>query len=315
MIKILYAASNNLNSKIQLSRFLHNVNNVNIKIAAYKNYFPKNTNVDFTLDCLLGFNNKKNINNSYLKIYYDKIKKFSPDLIISDLEYFTSKLARELNIPIWQCSSNLLDYGIDCHKKYSFGISSKYKSFLEKTSNDSNFESILGSDKKFVYSHLCDNFIKPELKPDFSWVRPYFVIGNESITCKKNIVAATIGINKKIISLLNNHNDSVLFSDNDFYFPSLTLKSLDNEDEFACNLYNCNTFVCQGESSFLSDAFYNNKFSVVLPNLFDNNCIINSLISKKFKTSDIIYNVESSFEVKKINIKYNDECKFLHELI
>lgn len=314
MIKILYAANNNLNSKIQLSRFIDNISGVELKIAAYKNYSP-NINIDYTLDCLYGFNNERNIDNSYLKIYYDKINKYSPDLIISDLEFFTSKIARELNIPLWQCSSNLLDYAIDFHHKYDLGISGKYKKILEKTSLDHNFDTVLSSDKNLVYSHLCDNFIKPELKKEFNWVRPYFVIGEESITCKKNVVAATIGYNKNIISLLSKYNDSVLFHDNNYFINNILCKSLSNEEEFACNLYNSNFFVCQGESSFLSDAFYNYKYSIIIPNLFDNNCIINSLVCKKYQTSDNIYNVGDSFEIKDIKINFNSNCKFLHELI
>ena len=64
MIKILYAANNNLNSKIQLSRFTDNVSNLNLKIAAFRNYSPPNINIDYTLDCLYGFNNQRLIDNS-----------------------------------------------------------------------------------------------------------------------------------------------------------------------------------------------------------------------------------------------------------
>src|SRR5258706_5453728 len=99
-MKILYAANNNINSLIQLSRFLRVISKQHhIKISAYKKSSPPSINIDWTLDALLNiFNPRLSLNNDNLCIYYDQVKKFKPDLVISDFEYFTSSVAADLNV-------------------------------------------------------------------------------------------------------------------------------------------------------------------------------------------------------------------------
>src|SRR5271155_1177897 len=109
-MKILYAAGDNTNACTQLSRFVQAMPNHQIKVAAYQQSSPKGMNIDWTLNCLLNVFTGQIAENDNLKIYYDQIVYFAPDLIISDLEYFTSYLAGVGNIPLWQCSSSLINY-------------------------------------------------------------------------------------------------------------------------------------------------------------------------------------------------------------
>src|SRR5574338_1119629 len=101
-MKILYAASNNLNAKIQLSRFLKAMDGSKhqIKIAAYKTSSPKDISIDWTLDALLNIYKPDllSLHNDNLNIYFEQIKNFQPDLVISDLEYFTSYVSSDLNL-------------------------------------------------------------------------------------------------------------------------------------------------------------------------------------------------------------------------
>src|SRR5208283_2605196 len=88
VMKILYAAGNNTNASLQLARFMQAMPGHHIKVAAYQKSSPKGMNVDWTLDCLLNIFTGQIAENDNLKIYYDQIQYFAPDLIISDLEYF-----------------------------------------------------------------------------------------------------------------------------------------------------------------------------------------------------------------------------------
>ena len=102
-MKILYAANNNYSSRFQLFRFLENFsNNHTLKISAYQKSCPPNVNIDFTLDPLLHYEDFDTItikDNENFWIYFNLIKNFSPDIIISDLEVYTNFVAQKLNIP------------------------------------------------------------------------------------------------------------------------------------------------------------------------------------------------------------------------
>ena len=319
MLKILYAAGNTLNSKIQLSRFLQAIEGQDylVKIAAYKLSSPS-VNIDWTLDCLHNYydNRKTYLDSEYFISYYNHVKHFSPDLVISDLEYFTSYIANDLNISLWQCSSSMLNFGLSWNEKYSTNIYSNY-SFLTNRRNNQKYANIIdNSNLNLVYSHFGDIETPPQLKKGFEWIRPYHYLGHNSVPCQHNVVAAVLGSNKKIINSLNKLSDSIMFSPFDGEkYSNLIIKDIDNTGEYACNLKNCNLFVCEGQTSFLADAFYNNKFTVVLPNLKDTECIINSMYSEKIKLSQNMY---SGLDINQVNIlpvKYilNDKIDYLHE--
>lgn len=317
MLRILYAAGNSYNSKIQLTRFLNSID-YKIKIAAFKNSSPKNINIDWTLDCLLNIYKPEyiSLDNKNFEIYFEQIKSYSPDLIISDLEYFTSYIANVLDIPLWQCSSSLINYGIVNRDKYNVGLSKNYGHLLHSNplENGRLLNILDNSDENFIYSHFGDLNNPPNLKKNYSWIRPYHSIGKKSLPCEHNIVAAISGNNKNIISWLRNHEDSVVFTRfHNEYYENPTVKDINNETEYFCNLKNSFIFACEGQTSFLADAFYNGKYSIVLPNFKDKECIINSVFSEHYKLSSSIHNL-NELEVLEVKPKYNN-VKFLHEKI
>jgi uncharacterized protein (TIGR00661 family) len=318
MLKILYAAGNTINSKIQLDRFLQAINGHNyiIKVAAYKQSSPK-INIDWTLNCLHNYydSRKTYLDSEYFMIYYNQVKDFNPDLIISDLEYFTSYIANDLNITLWQCSSSMLNYGLSWNEKYNSHIFSNYSYLINRRSNQKYINIIDNSNLNLVYSHFGDTQNSPQLKENFEWIRPYHYLGQKSIPCQHNIVAAAFH-NKKIISSLSKLNDCVMFSSFDKEkYSNLIIKDIENTAEYACNVKNCNLFICEGQTSFLSDAFYNNKFTIVMPNLKDTECIINSMYSEKIKLSKNIYsNLDiDQVDVLPVNYVLNDKIDYLHE--
>lgn len=319
-LKILYAAGNNTNGKVQLLRFLQSIQDKHylIKIAAYKISSPKNVSIDYTLDCMFDFfnNDTVNIDNEYFQLYYQQIKIFKPDLIISDLEFFSSYLARVLNIPIWQCSSSLINYCID--QSGIWGVRSREKQvILNNTAEIENNKNIIDcATDNYVYSHLGDLENRPTLKKQYQWVRPYHYIGENYTPCQHNVVGSIIYNNRKLFSFFKKINDAVVFTDFDTgKYKNITLKNINNNEEYICNLKNCNLYLCEGQTNLLADAYYNDKFPIIIPNFYDLECINNSLMAEKYKIGKILYR-EKDFEtmtIRNIKHQYRNDVHYLHE--
>jgi len=325
MLKILYAASENANSKIQLSRFLQAIKNSphTIKVAAYKVSSPNGINIDWTLDALKNIFKPEyvTLDNDNFVTYYNQVKYYNPDLIISDCEYYTSHIASVLGTTIWQCSSSIINFALTNDYKYNLGLFSKYAYLINK--GGVHLQRVLNildnSNCNFIYSHFGDTINPPKLKDNFEWIRPYHKIGKESILCHHNVVAGTLGNNKKILSLLKQYPDSVCFTEfmNETYENPI-LKDIRSQEEFSCNLRNSNLFVCEGQTSFLADAFYNSKYSGVFINLEDTECVINSTISERLKLSTSIYQInEDLIPLMSIDVssQLSEKIKYLHERI
>ena len=323
-MKILYAAPNNSNAKIQLARFLDAMQGSDhqIKLAAYKRSMPKDTNIDWCLDALLNFCQPEttSLNNDNLVIYFDQIKSYAPDLIISDLEYFTSFIANELNVPLWQCSSSLINFAMTRREKYDLGLSKYYLYAANMTYEQTQriVHLIDNSDRNFVYSHFGDAENPPTLQNGFEWIRPYHQIHKEYEPCQHYAAAALTNSDKNIIGVLKKYADSVVFTDCCAEkYQNVLMKDIAIQDEYYCNLKNSPIFICQGQTSFLADAFYNGKFSIIYPDYNDAEAVINSQLTKKFGLGRITTYTEdiNLFSDYKVNPTYNENIKQLHEKI
>lgn len=322
MLKILYAASNNQGAQIQLNRFLQSMAGkpYQIKIAAYIKSSPKNINIDWTLDSLLNIYKPEHISleNDNFKIYFDQVKYYNPDLIISDLEYFTSYIANILNITLWQCSSSIINFALA--DKYDLGLFKTYSYIFNRnpTHTQRLVNIIDNSNCNFVYSHLGDIAEPPILKKNFEWIRPYHYTGKTYIPCRHNIMTASLQNSIKIMSLIKNYSDCVVFTD--FHQEStdnMTFKDINNMNEYTCNLHNCNLFMCEGQTNFLADAFYNHKKPVILTDFNDPECIINSVLAERFKVGIPLYSKSNIQDYMNISLdyQYNDGIHLLHERI
>lgn len=322
-MKILYAASNNQNAKIQLARFLKAMEGSvhQIKVAAYKRSSPRNTNIDWTLDCLLNPYKPEalSLDNDNLKIYFDQVKYYAPDLIVSDLEYFTSYIAGVLNIGIWQCSSSLINYALTKTDKYNMGAFKYYAHSMSREIKNSQrtLNLLSNSDGNFVYSHFGDVAQPPQLSESFEWVRPYHQVGKSTIPCQHFLVAGLASNNKQLLGVLGRNSDSVAFLDGCAEtYRNVQVKDIRNREEYFCNLKNSEIFVCQGQTSFLADAFYNGKYSWIYPDYQDSETLINSCVSQHFQLGHIA-NLYDEFGNRgyTINPQYNPSVKYLHERI
>ena len=322
MLKILYAAGNNQNALIQLDRFLKAVQGKPylIKVAAYKQSSPQGVNIDWTLNCLLNMFKPERLiieDNDNLQTYYQQIKYFNPDLVISDLEYFTSYIANLLNITLWQCSSSIINFAIPVKQKYNIGLHKRHAYTLSKTTlNVQRTVNILdNSNWNGVYSHFGDSKLPPTLKNRYEWVRPYHYVGKSTIPCQHNIVAGLLKNNKKILGALQHNSDCVVFTNFPYeQYQNLLLKSLNNQEEYHCNLQGCNLFVCEGQTSFLADAFYNGKYSAVFTDMKDAECVLNSEISRHLNLSSQVYDSQDLLQLSfdPVVPTYNEGIGYLH---
>jgi len=182
MLKILYAANNYSSSYYTLQRFMNTyVKYYNIKTAGYSKSI-QDLNVNWNLDALLDFRGKSNrvsFNNSNYDLYMREIKRFAPDLIISDLEIYTSHIGLELNIPVWQVSPLLLYYGVN-NRINKTNLYKYYSGLFARDINKNQYLTYIinNSDKRLVLSHLCDLPNRPQLKNGYEWVRPNYGVSN-----------------------------------------------------------------------------------------------------------------------------------------
>lgn len=323
-MKILYAASNNQNAKIQLTRFLEATQESKhqIKIAAYKRSSPINANIDWTLDALLNIYKPDllSLNNDNLTIYLEQVKNFAPDLVISDLEYFTSAVANDLNVTVWQCSSSMINFALSRREKYNLGL---FKNFAHTVRKDpihtQRIVNIIdNSARNLTYSHYGDTASPPGLEPGFQWVRPYHKVFKSYAPCQHFITAGLSSNDKHLLALLKKYPDCAVFMERcEEQHQDLLIKDIRIEHEYYCNLRNSSFFVCQGQTSFLADAFYNGKYSLVYPDYADAEVITNSQISQKLGLASIMsYSADiASCVSNEIQPVYSDTVKYLHEYL
>ncbi len=311
-MKILYAAGNRLGSNYQLKRFLNSISNknYNIKVAAYKKSIG-DLNVDYTLDCLLNFTNPEgtiSFNNNY-SYYYNQVKRFSPDLIISDFDIYSSVLANDLNIKLWQYSPINLYYALDNKTKKSVAIHKYYSHIIESDHKKFDYINYVlnNSDRKFVLSHLCDCENAPTLTNNYEYARPSFVLGDDKN--KIDNVVALVRSNKKIINEFKDKN-SILFSPYVFEKYNKMIVEDINSDVYNSCIGNCSRFITDGVGVFLSDAFYNGHFCFSIPRLDD----IESIICSYMNEFCGVGKMEIG-KPEKIKIKLDDKVKFISEYL
>lgn len=291
-----------------------------IKIAAFRKSSPQGINIDWTLDALLNIYRPDliSLHSDNLSIYLEQVRSFAPDLIISDLEYFTSCVANELNVPLWQCSSSLLNFALIRNEKYNLGLFKYHAHALNRdTLHSQRMVNILdNSNRNFVYSHYGDMAEPPSLLDGFHWVRPYHQTAKEYIPCQHFMTAALSVPDKKLIAFIKKYPDSVVFiNDPQEHYQNPQVKDIRIVDEYYCNLKNSVFYACQGQTSFLADAFYNGKYTLIFPDYEDAESLTNSQLAQKIGIGSIMTYSDSLPEQSLIEPVYSDSVKYLHEHI
>lgn len=316
-MKVLYAAGNRVGSHLQLKRFLSSIRNkkIDLKIAAYKNSMG-DLNVDYTLDSLLNFTNPDAFSfNGNFMYYFNEIKRFSPDLIISDIDIHTSIIALESKIKLWQVSPiliynalpNSIKYNLNIHKNHAHLINSNFrkKEYINYVLNN--------SDRKFVISHLCDVGSNVRLNKGFEWARPEFVLSDET---KRDI--DFLGMMSRInLNIMNNINykGNVVYSYNPLSdnYNNIIMKNIYNDSDYIKDLGNCKVVLSEGHEVFAADTFYNQKFTMFNVVHDDLESVIMSKVNEHFGSGKIISDSLNVDKLVPAPIILNESVKFLHE--
>lgn len=316
-MKVLLALNDREDAKIFAHRFISAISgkNYSLKIAAYNKSTTYGMSIDYNLESLKYIYNAKfrSFTGTPLETYYNQIKHFNPDIIVSDMELYTSHIAKLLNIKIWQVSPYILHNATPSVEKNKIGFYSYYQHLFDKKYTSAITNCLDNADKKLIYSHFGDaGAFTP--KNGFEWVRPYYSVGKISIPCAHNIVAAVHHNNKKLINYMKQYKDGILFSSftNENYYD-IIVKNIYDVDEYFCNVKNSHFILSQGYSSFLADAFYNEKHVLLLPNYMDYECTKNSLYSSYYGSGTICtddMHIEPKAPKK---VVYDNNIKFLHE--
>lgn len=318
-LKILYALSDNSESVEICRRFLEATSEKNyiIKIAAYYNHSMPFF-VDWNLEACDKFYGRRSLSfdNENLRIYFNQVKNFNPDLIICDLEKYTTYIASVFDFKIWQVSSifqhRALKNKLPIRKYYTDSFNRIFS--LENRSITNAI--IRSNDTNFAYTYLGDYSGDINLDPSYNLIRPYFYLGQKSTPCKHNSVLTTENI--KAINFAKNYSDAVVFSKFNEDYNNLIVKNYYNSSDYSCNVYNANYTIGDGDINFLADSFYNRKFSFLFPNFNNLNNIINSFSAQYFNLGKVLFksnkiNIENI--IKNFNLKINDRYCFLHEKI
>lgn len=314
MLKILYAAGNRLGSFFQLRRFLQSVQhkNYNIKVAAFKKSLG-NLDADYMLDSLLNFTNPEEISfNGNYSYYSNEVKRFAPDLIISDFELYTSIISLELNIKLWQISPINLYYGLNNDVKYNLGIHKNYFYLLDSSHKRNGYiTNILNnSNRRFILSHIGDTDKHNIISPDYEWARPSFILADGA--AQIDYFLALPQSNKNIIHELKDKNSILFSSFTKENFGSMITKSLLAERTYGEYIENCKYFVSDGTAAFAADAFYNQKYCISVPRYDDIETILTSMVNQYCGVGCISNNFT---ETNKVNIKVNEKVKFVSEYL
>lgn len=259
-MRILYGASNRVGASFQLEGFLsHSAHTV--RVAAWLNGSQSIQTVDWTLDALKS--------KQALNLFKEDVRQYRPDLVISDDEPYTAKLAHKLRIPLWYCSPiHLLD-GV----KWKFRTLSGYASPILDIRNTIN--GLPYAEKKLIYSPFGDLADPPTIRDDFEWVTPY----HEKVANKNyNQTIAFIAGDRSLSDILKCYGDTLIFkSFSDDYYGALS---------------ESRRYFTTGSTNSLADAIYNNKQICISPNLNDYEEVLNAIGCSAFGVGSDIGQVE-----------------------
>lgn len=193
MLKILYAADNRKSSYNHLKRFVNSYDKEHIIRTAAYSASVGNLNINWNLDALLDFTGKRkgvSFTNSNINIYTNEIREFAPDIVISDLEIYTSFLSIEMGFRVWQVSPLLLYFGTSDNNR-KLGIYKYYSGIISKDLHRKKYINFIinNSDKRLVLSHLGDLRNPPALRINYEWARPSYdekEFTDSYITCNGN---------------------------------------------------------------------------------------------------------------------------------
>ena len=193
-----------------------------------------------------------------LKQIYKIIKKFQPDIIISDFENFTLYVSELFKIPvICLCNNHAVT-------ELSYDVPRKYKKEYYKT------KIVVEALSPNIDYHLITSFFKLPVKGDNIFIYPPIIrkIIRESISRRKNyvLVYQTSNTNSSLLNSLKkiDYKFIIYGFDKEEVDKNLTFKKF-NQTEFIDDFRNCNSCISNGGFTFLTEAIYLKKPILSVP--------------------------------------------------
>lgn len=191
-MRILYAAGNRPGSAEPFRRFIELMADRphhQILRCAYTRSMGSQT-IDYCLDALLNFSNPEGnltFNANYRQLSYE-IRRWAPELVISDVEPFCSLIGLEMRRPVWQVSPLLLYWAVEHAAKHQDQIYQQHGYLVHRAIEKKPLLAhiVHASDRRLVSSHLCDAPAPPPLRETFEWLRPNFEMVDDSLTGRSN---------------------------------------------------------------------------------------------------------------------------------
>ena len=321
-MKIIYISRNNISSTIQMHRIVEELRNYNhiVKVMGYNNFLD-NYYIDWDISALECFSNEDSDYKDQLikEILQKQIASFNPDIILSDVNAYYSKVCKELGYKVWQISSDFLANFITKESETNTKVLLTFKRYKHLIRNiEDNINLIDTSDRYLVYSFLPDFDSNIILNKKYEWCRPYFCVGEKNKNCKYDIVGVELTHRKlvsKLVDSFTNTNNKIIFQR--FFEPinNIKINSI-YSNEYACSINNSTYIINEGFTSTIADCIYNNKYNITIPNLYEPESIINSYYCNYFGIGETLFKknkLELDLNIKEIT--FNSNVKFLHTLL
>ncbi|MBI2148218.1 hypothetical protein HYU23_00915 [Candidatus Woesearchaeota archaeon] len=238
----------------------------------YKNYYDNVYNIEgleivFRKNAILNLRTLiKNLQKASKKTYYKLVKvkeaidKFNPEIVISDMETFSTYIANEKNTPsITIDNQHYLIYG-------KFKVPEKYKlSYLKALMI---VKGIVFKTKYYLIMTLPGSVI--ENKPNIFQIKP--VIREEILKSKSKsmdyvFVYQSTKSYDKLIEILKriNYKFIIYGFDKNQVVGNLIFKKFDDRKQFINDLANCKAVITNGGFTLISEALYLSKPMLVVP--------------------------------------------------
>jgi len=251
-MKILYGAGKHPGANIQLSRFLQDTKH-DVRIAAYIRNSNDLLYIDWTLDALQGGNGQylytyfghhgiPRIQNDKADTILTEVGDWHPDLIISDAEPIVAHIAQSLDVDLWYCSSLLLLDAVSWEKRPVFSKGYRFSP---------------PACRNLVYSPFCDVAMRPVLKPEYNWCRPYTELS--TVLSTTDLARAK---HKSFKYILRNLRE--------------------------------NQVLTTGETSLVADAFYDRRYIYVSPIMSDLESAVNAELCDRYFIGSNLGEIETS---------------------
>lgn len=242
--KILYGMGKRFGAAFQFIRIKSSLKEHTIKSCGFYSFTKNIPHINFLLDSL--YVPLKNKMQHFHDSFEEQVKSFNPDLIISDDDIMTARIANKLKIPLWYCSPTLLLEAAKIPNKQV-----DYAYFIDENLIRKIHLKFPPAEKRLVYSPLGKfNFI--DLKKGYEWVEPevYQAVGDSNVS---------ISTRPKLNEYLKYFNN---------------WKPCDSIVDFKPG----SKIISSGETVFLADALHNMASQIIIcPTLNDIECITNAL--------------------------------------